>query len=157
MYSSQSSQSNKDSPGATIRSISRAPRFYIELNTQFRTRAKNDFEKNLYKLINNAVFGKTMENMRNRWCKINNKMGWTVRRGGMIAKSNFHNRSVFAENLIAVEMRKLEVKFDKPIYMDMCTIYRKSACTNFITSTCHRCIATNARSCTPTRTISFII
>ena len=84
-------------------------------------------------------------------------MGWTVRRGGMIAKSNFHNRSVFAKNLIAVEMRKLEVKFDKPIYMDMCTTYRKSACTNFITSTCHRCIATNARSCTPTRTISFTI
>jgi len=40
----------------------------------------------------------------------------------MIAKSNFHSRSIFSENLIAIEMRKLEVKFDKPIYVDMCIL-----------------------------------
>jgi len=43
-------------------------------------------------------------------------MGWTE---AMIAKPNFHSRSVFSENLVAIEMRKLEVKFDKPIYVDM--------------------------------------
>ena len=86
-------------------------------------RAKNDFEKNLYKLMNNAVFGKTMENMRN-YVDVRLITRWDGRYGAeeMIAKPNFHSRSVFSENLIAVEMRKLEVKFNKPIYMGMCIL-----------------------------------
>ena len=49
---------------------------------------------------------------------------WDGRYGAepMIAKPNFHSRSIFAENLIAVEMRKLEIKFDKPIYVGMCIL-----------------------------------
>ncbi|KAG5335552.1 GT2D2 protein, partial [Acromyrmex charruanus] len=88
-----------------IRTIFKSPkkiqfswlREYIELNTNFRTLAKNEFEKNLFKLMNNVVFGK-------------------VARYGveaMITKPNFRSRSVFSENLIAIEMRKLEVKFNK--------------------------------------------
>ncbi|XP_011861998.1 PREDICTED: uncharacterized protein LOC105558737 [Vollenhovia emeryi] len=104
-------------------------RDYIELNTQFRTLAKNDFEKNLYKLMNNAVFGKTMENVRNRVdVKLITK--WEGRRGAeaMIAKPNFHSRSIFSENLIAVELRKLEVKFNKPIYVGMCILDISKIC-----------------------------
>ncbi|XP_070153677.1 uncharacterized protein [Polyergus mexicanus] len=94
-------------------------RDYIELNTRFRTRATNDFEKNLYKLMNNAVFGETMENVRNH-VDVKLLTRWDGRYGAeaMIAKPNFHSRSVFSENLVAVELRNLQVKFNKPIYVD---------------------------------------
>ncbi|XP_077272758.1 uncharacterized protein LOC143903165 [Temnothorax americanus] len=81
---------------------------YIKLNTKFRTLAKNDFEKNLYKLMNNAVFGKTMENVQNH---VDVKL---------VTKWN--------ENLIAVKLRKLEVKFDKPIYVGMCILDISKVC-----------------------------
>ena len=66
--------------------------------------------------MNNVVFGKIMENVRNH---INMQL---VMRGrydveAMIAKLNFYSKSIFFENLIAIEMRKLEVKFDKSIYI----------------------------------------
>ncbi|XP_025162454.1 uncharacterized protein LOC112590375 [Harpegnathos saltator] len=104
-------------------------RDYIELSTQFRTHATNDFEKNLYKLMNNAVFGKTMENVRNH-VDVKLLTKWNGRYGAeaMIARPNFHNRSVFSENLIAVELRKLEVKFNKPIYVGMCILDISKTC-----------------------------
>ncbi|XP_011057505.1 PREDICTED: uncharacterized protein LOC105147879 [Acromyrmex echinatior] len=79
--------------------------------------------------MNNAVFGKTMENVRNHVdVKLITK--WDGRYGAeaMIAKPNFHSRSVFAENLIAVQMRKLEVKFNKPIYVGMCILDISKVC-----------------------------
>ncbi|KYN45245.1 hypothetical protein ALC56_00324 [Trachymyrmex septentrionalis] len=86
---------------------------YIKLNIQFRTRAKNDFEKKLYKLMNNAVFNKIINN----YVDVKLVTKWDGRYGSeaMIAEPNFHSCSVFAENLIAVELRKLEGKFNKPI------------------------------------------
>ncbi|KYN18249.1 hypothetical protein ALC57_09442 [Trachymyrmex cornetzi] len=98
-------------------------RGYIELNTRFRMFANNEFEKNLYKLMNNAVFGKTMENVREH-VDVRLVTRWDGRYGAevMISKPNFHSRSVFSEELVAVELRKLEVQLNKPIYVGMCIL-----------------------------------
>ncbi|XP_025265606.1 uncharacterized protein LOC112638322 [Camponotus floridanus] len=112
--------------GLRLTRIHRALRFsqspwlrgYVELNTRLRTNASNDFEKNLYKLMNNAVFGKTMENVRNR-VDVRLATRWDSRFGALISKPNFHSRSVFSENLMAVELRKLEARINKPIYVGM--------------------------------------
>ncbi|XP_025074843.1 uncharacterized protein LOC105430305 [Pogonomyrmex barbatus] len=98
-------------------------RAYIELNTERRTRASNEFEKNLYKLMNNTVFGKTMENVRDH-VDVRLVTRWDGRYGAkaLIAKPNFHSWSVFDENLMAVELHKFEVKFNKPIYVSICIL-----------------------------------
>jgi len=60
-----------------------------------------------------------MENVAQpRWRKMINKVGWYDAEA-MIAKPNFHSRTIFAKNLIVVELNKLEVKFNKPIYIGM--------------------------------------
>ena len=71
--------------------------------------------------MNNAIFGKTMENVHNHF-NVQLVMRWDGRYSieTMIAKPNFHSRSVFSENMVEIEMRK--VKFDKPIYVGMCIL-----------------------------------
>ena len=87
------------------------------MNTKLRTEAKNDFEKDFFKLMNNAVFGKTMENVRkHRDIKL---VTTDKRRNRLASEPNHHITKYFSENLMAIEMKKTKVKMNKPIYRGM--------------------------------------
>ena len=77
---------------------------YIDMNTKLRTEAKNDFEKDFFKLVNNAVFGKAMENIRkHRDIKL---VTTDKRRNKLASEPNYHTTIYSSENLMAIEMKK---------------------------------------------------
>ena len=87
------------------------------MNTALRKKAKNDFEKDFFKLMNNAVFGKTMGNVRkHRDIKL---VTTDKRRNQLVTEPNYHAIKCFSENLLAIEMKKTKVKMNKPIYLGL--------------------------------------
>ena len=90
---------------------------YIDMNTELRREAKNVFEKNFFKLMNNSVFGKTMENVRkHRDIKL---VTTDKRRNQLFSEPNCHTTKWFSGNLLAIEMKKIKVKMNKPVYLDL--------------------------------------
>ena len=111
--------------GLKIKKIHRGIRFrevpwmksYIELNTDLRAKGKNDFEKDFFKLMNNSVFGKTVENIRNR---VNVQLVSTLEKAQkLIAKPNLKHWTRFDENLIGVHLNKTKMTYNKPVYCGM--------------------------------------
>ena len=88
---------------------------YIDFNTNLRTAAKNDFEKDFYKLMNNSVFGKTMENIRrHRDIKlVNNQKDYLK----AVMHPNFKSGTLFGPDLMGCEMGKIKVVMNKPVYL----------------------------------------
>ena len=92
-------------------------KIYIDKNTKLRMKAKNAFEKDFFKLMNNSVFGKTIENMRNR---INiHLIKDTEEAEKLVNRPNFDDLKIFDEFLIAIKMKKTKLFFNKPTYVGM--------------------------------------
>ena len=90
---------------------------YIDMNTELRKQAKNDFEKDLRKLMNNSVFGKTMENIRkHRDIKL---VTTDKKRSKLVSEPNYHTINLISEDLSIIEMKKTKVKMNKPIYLGL--------------------------------------
>ena len=88
---------------------------YIDMNTELRKNAKNEFEKKFFKLMNNSVFEKTMENVRNdRDIKL---VTSEKRKKRLVSEPNYHSCKKFSDHFMAIEMKKTIVKMNKPLYL----------------------------------------
>jgi hypothetical protein len=93
---------------------------YIELNTKLRQQSNSELEKGYFKLMNNAVYGKTIENVLKRQdinfcCERNKALKY-------IKKINFKRETIFTKNLVALHMNKQQIKYNKPIYAGFCVL-----------------------------------
>ena len=111
--------------GLKLKKIHRALEFsqsswlaeYIDFNTQKRAKAKNAFQKDFFKLANNSVFGKTMENKRKR-CNIQLVTN-SLKMERLAARPTYVSRKIFHENLVAVHYKQTKLLMDKPLYVGM--------------------------------------
>ena len=87
------------------------------MNNEYRMNVKNDFDKDFFKLMNNADFGKTMENVRkHRDIKLVTN---DTKRNKLVSEPNYHTTKWFLENLLAIEMKKTIIKTNKPKYLGL--------------------------------------
>ena len=93
---------------------------YIDYNTEKRKNAKNDFEKDFFKLMNNSVFGKTMENIRKR---VDVRLVTDEKKLlKLTSKPTYVSSKIFNENLVAVHKIKETLTLNRPAYVGMCIL-----------------------------------
>ena len=84
---------------------------YVDMNTELRTKAKNNFEKESFKQMNNSVIGKTMENVRShRYIKCQSYL---------VSEPNYQTAKCFLKKLLVIEMKKMNAKMNKPVYLGL--------------------------------------
>ena len=93
---------------------------YIDFNTDKRKEAKNSFEEDFFKLMNNSVVGKTMENLRKR-CNVK-LVTDRDKFLQVVSKPTYVSSKIFSEILVAVNMIRERLKLDKPSYVGMCIL-----------------------------------
>ena len=87
---------------------------YTDIYTELRKQAKNDFEKDFYKLMKNSVFKKTMKNVRKHR---DIKLATTnQKRNQLVSEPNYNVTKYFSADLLSIEMKKIKVKMNKPVY-----------------------------------------
>ena len=109
--------------GLKLKKVHRAIKFeqkeilkpYIDFNTEKRKNARNDFEKDIFKLLNNAVFGKTMEDKRKHFEIVSDERRFMK----CVNNPSFKHSHIINENLVGVEKQKPKLKLDKPIFIGM--------------------------------------
>jgi hypothetical protein len=93
---------------------------YIEKNTKLRQESISELEKDFFKLMNNAIYGKTIENVLKRqdinFCTDKKKALKYIK------KTNFKRETIFTKNLVAIHLNKLQIKYNKPIYAGFCVL-----------------------------------
>ena len=87
------------------------------LNIELRNKATNDFKKDFFKTMRNAVFGKTMQNVRSE--KDTKLVTTDAQRNKLVSQPNFYSSKWFSNNLLEIGMKKVKVKMNKPIYLGM--------------------------------------
>ena len=99
---------------------------FIEMNSRLRQAAVNKFEKDFFKLMNNSVFGKTMENVRKRR---NIQLVYDFRKfRKLVAKPNYDHATIVTENMVAVHMKKTRIEFRKPIFVGQAILDISKTC-----------------------------
>ena len=121
-------KSLKTNHGLVLRKVHRVIQFnqrawlkpYIDMNTNLRKEATNDFEKDFFKLMNNSIFGKTIENVRKHtYIKL---VTTDVKINKLVSEPNYHTTKRFSKNLLAIEMKNIKVEMKKPVYVGILDI-----------------------------------